>query len=366
MSRRLPRYVQGFIDRHGHVRHYFRRKGSKRVPLPGLPWSPEFMAAYAAAKGSTSRESIGAKRTLPGTFSMLIVSYYASAEFRSLAHETRRTRRNILERFRATKTETGLTVGECRVAHLKRSRFEQMVAAKAGKAASTRNFVKTIRALMRFAVACGYRRDDATSGVKMPRVKGDGYATWSEDHISAFKARHSVGTRAYLALTLLLFTAQRRADIVRMGRQHLRDGALHVRQQKTGTMLEIPLHPELRAALEATPSNNLTYLVTEFGKPFSPAGFSNLFRDWCRQAGLPDGYSAHGLRKAACRRLAELGCSANRIMAISGHRTLSEAEKYVKAVDQKRLARAAIETLAQAFPSGVQGEHGSVNPRREG
>jgi len=148
-----------------------------------------------------------------------------------------------------------------------------------------------------------------------------------------------------------------RADIVRMGRQHLGDGALQVRQQKTGTALEIPLHPELRAAIEATPRDNMTFLVTEYGRPFSPAGFSNLFREWCQQAGLPKGYSAHGLRKAARRRLAELGCSANRIMAISGHKSLSEAEKYVRAADQKRLARAAIDTLVQAFPEGVQGEH---------
>jgi hypothetical protein len=46
---RPPKFVQGFIDRHGKARFYFRRCGSKTVPLPGLPWSPEFMAAYEAA-----------------------------------------------------------------------------------------------------------------------------------------------------------------------------------------------------------------------------------------------------------------------------------------------------------------------------
>ena len=45
---KLPRYVQGFVVE-GRAYHYFRRAGSSRVPLPGLPWSPPFMAAYQAA-----------------------------------------------------------------------------------------------------------------------------------------------------------------------------------------------------------------------------------------------------------------------------------------------------------------------------
>lgn len=46
MMKRPPKFVQGFVDRHGHARFYFRRPGFKRVPLPGLPWTPQFMAAY--------------------------------------------------------------------------------------------------------------------------------------------------------------------------------------------------------------------------------------------------------------------------------------------------------------------------------
>ena len=94
---------------------------------------------------------------------------------------------------------------------------------------------------------------------------------------------------------------------------------------------------------------HLTYLVTSFGKPFTAPGFGNLFRDWCNEADLPRGLSAHGLRKAACRRLAEAGCSANQIMAISGHRSMGEAEKYVRAADQVMLAESAMKKVAAAF-----------------
>src|SRR5262249_17394316 len=69
-----PGYSNGFIDRHGKARWYFRRAGFKKVPLPGLPWSPEFMAAYEQALAGQPLQ-IGGARTSPGTVRALAVSY---------------------------------------------------------------------------------------------------------------------------------------------------------------------------------------------------------------------------------------------------------------------------------------------------
>jgi integrase len=127
-----------------------------------------------------------------------------------------------------------------------------------------------------------------------------------------------------------------------MGRQHIRDGVLTVRQDKTGATLAIPVHTDLQAILDATPSAHLTFLTTERGESYGGSNFSNRFREWCDAAGLPKECSAHGLRKAACRRLAEAGCSANEIASISGHASLREVERYTRAVDQARMARNAM------------------------
>jgi integrase len=105
------------------------------------------------------------------------------------------------------------------------------------------------------------------------------------------------------------------------------------------------MHPALRTAIEAKPSGHLTFLATAFGKARTANGFSTWFRGCCNAAGLANGTSAHGLRKAACRRLAEAGCSAKEIMAISGHASLHEVELYTKAVDQEHMARAAMKRL---------------------
>jgi integrase len=130
-----------------------------------------------------------------------------------------------------------------------------------------------------------------------------------------------------------------------MGRQHVRGGFLTVRQGKTGAVVAIPLHPELQVILARSGAEHLTFLTTTTGKPFTGGSFTNWFGGLCRAAGLPLGLSAHGLRKAMCRRLAEEGCSVNQIAAISGHATLREVGRYTKAADQKRMAVAAMEII---------------------
>lgn len=121
---------------------------------------------------------------------------------------------------------------------------------------------------------------------------------------------------------------------------------IRVCQVKTGAELWIPLHPELSAILAETPADNMTFLMTAQGKPFSAAGFGNWFSAAARAAGL-QACSAHGLRKAAARRLAEAGCTHKQIAAITGHKSLREVERYTSAADQKRLAVEAVERLGK-------------------
>jgi integrase len=312
------------------------------------------MAAYQAALiGEGARLGIGASRTRPGTLNAAVVAYYGSVAFINLAPETQRTRRNILERFRRDH-------GDKQLSMLHRRHVADMVAAKAAKTpAAAQGFLKTLRALTLFCRSIGMIENDPTAGVKGVKLRSGGIYTWSEADIAAFETNHPIGSRARLALALLLYTAQRRSDVIRMGRQHVRDNAIHVVQKKTGAVLAIPLHPRLAAIIDATPSDHLTFLITRDGSPFSPAGFGNLFREWCNEAGLPRECSAHGLRKAACRRLAEAGCSAPEIMAISGHSSLREVQRYCAAVDQVRMARAAMATIATAFASPEEGESGT-------
>src|SRR5262245_33799732 len=267
-----PKYVQALLDpKSGCAYYYLRRRGYPRVRLPGLPWSPNFMAAYEAAL-SGPRTAIGAGRVKPGSVAAVIAEYKDSEQFfGSKSAGTKRMRRGILDRF-------GAAYGERPFALLPSEWIEALLDSKPPHAA--RSWLATLRSLCQFGVKRRYLRTDPTANIKLASIKGDGFHTWTEDEIAQFEAHHPVGTKPRLAFALLLYTAQRRSDVVRMGRQHIRNGALTVKQQKTGTELPpIPVHPHLQAVLNATPSEHLTFLVTTTGKPYGPNHFSESFRE---------------------------------------------------------------------------------------
>src|SRR5512139_2473093 len=100
----LPRHCVWNPDRHGKRRVRFRKDGFSTY-LTGTPWSEDFMRQYAAAlDGVKARaKNIGSERTVAGTVDALVAAYLAplsSSPFKTLAPETQRTRRNILENFR--------------------------------------------------------------------------------------------------------------------------------------------------------------------------------------------------------------------------------------------------------------------------
>jgi integrase len=334
--RQLPKFIQAFVDRHGRSWHYFRRPGFKRVRLPGLPWSPEFMAAYTEAMAGQAPSPIAQRPARPGTINALAISYLASTAFRSMRPITQAPYRNFVARFCKEH-------GEFRVDTLQRDHIVRMMG-KLEKTGSKNRLRKVLRAMMQHAIEIGMRGDDPTRDVKAVRVKSDGYHSWTEEEIAQFENHHPVGSKARLAQALLLYTGQRRADVIRMGRQHVRDGVLQVKQEKTGAQLSIPVHPHLQEIIDATVVGQLNFLINKWGKPWSAAGFTNWFGDQCTLAGLRN-CSAHGLRKAAARRLAEAGCTEHEIAAITGHASLREVQRYTKAADQKRLAAAAMQKV---------------------
>jgi len=344
-------YVHVYKDRHGKTRRYFRKPGFKKIPLRGEPGSEEFAAAYQAAMcgNELPRQEIGEKRTKPGTVAALTVAYYNSGEFTTLAQSTQRAYRNIIDNFRDK-------YGERQAGNLKPAHIRGIIAAKSDTPTAANNLLDRLRGLMKFGISADLIKEDPTAGVKNLRYKSDGHKEWNETLIAQFRKHHELGTRARLAFELLLNTIQRRSDVVRMGRQHIRDGVLSIVQQKTKTAVDIPVLPDLQTTLAAYPADNLTFLTTAFGKPFIADGFGNWFREVCNEAGIPKGYSAHGLRKAGATRLADHGATGHELMAWGGWKTLKEVERYTKAADRKRAAKSGAEKLIAGTSIGSPSE----------
>ena len=346
------KYVHKFKDRHGHTRLYFRRGGGKQIPLPDAT-APGFLAAYQAALASAAPAPV-TKRVDAGSLESLTRGYLGSAKFKQLGPSTRAVYQRILD-------DLCRQHGAKPVALLQASHIRRMLDAKSDTPAAANHWLRTLRALMAYAIKTGAITVDPTIGVDRLKEAGQGTETWTEEDIATFEAHWAAGTRPRLALALLLYTGQRRSDVVRMGAQHVRNGTITIRQVKTGAELIIPLHPDLAELIDAEPTGRETFLATEKGAPFTANGFYMRFTSWVEAAGLPAGRSPHGLRKAAARRMADAGCTAHQIGAITGHKTLAEVQRYTRAADQARLARDAIAHIGRP-KSGNPGSRKIGNP----
>jgi len=336
MARIKLRYVNAFANhrrKNERVRYYFRRRGFKAIPLPGLPGSEAFMEAYQmalAAIPDTDRAEIGSRQTEPGTINALVVSYYNSADWANLMDDTRSSRRRIIEKFRAKH-------GSKRVRLLSREHIVKMLA-EITRPTAKRSWLKAIRGLLKHAVPT-MRKDDPTEGIaliKLPKTKG--HHTWTDDEIEQYPAYWPYGTQQRLVMEFALETVSRRGEVVRLGPQHVRNGRIRIERTHGSEDVDILISPELQAACDAMPKQHLTYIVTAYGKPRSKYGLGNDFAKWAREAGLPDRCRLHGLKKGGMRRRAERGYTTHELMALSGHKTLTEVQRYTDAADKRRLA----------------------------
>jgi integrase len=195
---------------------------------------------------------------------------------------------------------------------------------------------------------------DPAEGIKVKVRETDGHPTWTDEQIEQFRAHHPIGSKARLALELLLAVAARRGDGISLGHQHLKDGWLIFTQEKNRRRkprkVETPVPAPLASAIAACPSppDSLTFLTNEWGRPFGKKSFNKWFRKCCDEAGLPTSCVPHGLRKGKGRILAESECTAHEIMAVLGHSSLKEAERYTKAFDRKKAAQRAQAKVAAA------------------
>jgi integrase len=205
-----------------------------------------------------------------------------------------------------------------------------------------------MRQVFKFGIRKKLAPSNPARDVEYFKSGSEGFHTWTPEEVQQFENRHPIGTKARLAMALLLFTGQRRSDIIRFGKQHAQGGKLTFTQFKGRNRkphrLTLPMLPALRRVLDGTACGDLTFLVNDWNRPFTDAGFGNKFRDWCNQADLQH-CSAYGLRKAGATIAANNGATSRQLMAIFGWDTLKEAERYTRKADQEPLAESAMHML---------------------
>lgn len=355
--KRRYKWVSHYFDRHGKMRWRFRRAGFPTHNFKAAFGTKEFEAEYKACQ-ECAPAAVTEQRLIPRSISELVSLYYKSAAFTGGDEEKKRCR-GIIESFRAKYGDH--LVADWEVQHIeaallerKEKRVNEHGRIVGGEVAATK-----LRAQLRRLFAYAKRlkwiaNNPVDDALPVGKKKLSGFHSWTEDEIAQYQARWPLGTKARLALEIILWTGQRRGDARLFGKQHIVRGKINFKASKNAADLWLPIAPDLKRAIEAMPSVGLhTFLVTDYGKPFTRDGFGNKMREWCDAAGLPQ-CAAHGLRKAIGRRMAESLVTQQGIKAVGGWKDDKTAAAYVAAANQEVLADDAIGRVAAKFSGGQE------------
>lgn len=270
----------------------------------------------------------------PESVSALVEAYIGSPEWAAFSHHTR----DSYGRYLTTLAEYGRTS----FASIRRRdliEIRDALAASSGHGTANR-FIRTVSALYTWAIERQWL--DTNPAARIGSLEGGHLRAWTaEEYTHALTVLPEPLRRAFV---LARFTGQRRGDLVTMRWAQYDGRLIRLTQQKTRKALAVPVHSELRAELDAWQRPAPTILTTETGLAWSPEYLSIATRDAAKAMGLR-GLNVHGLRKLAATSLAEAGCSAHEIMAITGHSTMSMVELYTKSAQQEKLAASAIARL---------------------
>ena len=340
-------------DRHGRLRYRLRRtiKGRKvDCYLPGVIGSTKFRAAYEEA---IEGARVAGRRGAPGSVDQLVQQYVASSAYRSLADTTRRDMRGRLDWIREA-------IGRARYAKLEPRHVAAMMEKKGGPAAANR-LRKDLGQLYRFvARRLGYTGPNPAALADSHKTRKGGYRTWTDEEIETFRAAHPSGTKARLAIEILLCTGASRVDAINFTRANIAGARVRYRRAKTEQQVDLPILPELGRELSYLPPTQMVLLSREDGsKGYANESFGNIFRRWCAKAGL-SGLPVHGLRKAGARRLAEAGATEFEVMSFLGHGTAREASRYVAAANRATLSDSGMAKLGGRNENKVVQPFGKV------
>lgn len=355
---KLPPNVSSFVDRHGKRRYRWRKAG-RTCYFVAHPNTPEGRQELEAMLAGAAAPKVG--NHAHGTVAWVAARYFQSTTFTGGKNpQTERTARLILDKFVG---EFGTQrIADWRFDHietvLKRSAEKRPAPPKPGQKPDAKprmiggpsaaaNLRRELLPFFDYAFKLlGLEKQNPVAQAAPIAVPRGGFHTWTESEIAQFRKRWALGTKPRLAFEIFLWTAQRRGDASNFGRRHLVDGRIEVTPSKTkestGAQVWLPAAPQLLEAINAMPvTGTETFLVNDYGRPFTRAGLGNRMREWCDAAGLPH-CSAHGLRKAAARRAAETGATNQQLKAVGGWTTDAQVARYTAAAEQKRMAEQAM------------------------
>lgn len=384
------RYVNGFVDARGKVRHVFRAPGQRKITIKGIPGSPDFMTAYNTLFNGgvpAPTASILSTDQQANSLRKIADEYFNSPSFKFVTKKKKNYPRpeSTIKLYKHSIAGILLEHGDKSITDLPRQAAVKIIEKIAERSPGLANTAAAVMSnIMNRAIDSGLR--ESNPFLKLGKYSTGTFHTWTEDEVARYEVRWPTGTRERLAFALMLFTGQRgRSDVTRMRKSHIQlikcsecDGAGHhahdesipcdncamwgskgviphiaVKQKKTKKELVVPMHIDLLEIIEATPSPSDFLICNKQYKDqgISGGALASIMRPAIEAAGLEtegeDKCVPHGLRKACARRLAEARATPHQIQSITGHDSLEEVELYTESVNQGHIAVGAIGLIAR-------------------
>jgi len=364
MSKRtgLPKYTYLDKNRSGSERVVLRRPGQPKIVLPWPPHSDRFWAAYIAGISGRSQSTKAQRErrrvAAPGTLRALCEDYFKSGSFKQHDDATQRDKRGVIESILREPLEIGkpLTFEDCPVKSLSRRLIALLRDRKMGMPSAANKRMTYLHRAFRWAISEDRMQTNPVDGVERLQRPKKGFHTWTMDEARRYIEAHPLGTKAYLAFAIMVYTGMRVSDLCQFGRQHVnKEGGVakpqHKNRKRDAKLIEFDMPDALQAIIDRSPTGDLHYLITDRGVPFTIKGMANRIKDWCKEAGIPH-CSAHGVRKLASVMAAENGMTGDQMKALFNWSSSRQADTYTEKANKKKLASQAVRLL-----TGVQDEN---------
>ncbi|WP_164661344.1 site-specific integrase [Tropicibacter sp. Alg240-R139] len=350
----MPRIRDCLIEsknQHGNTRYQFQR-GSRgpKFTIHGLPGEPRFESRYSdllagadeieARKRSRSGRIL--KNGVPETVGELIEHHDQQLAKRVSQDELSEATR---EHYSRLLRKAGGLLGDATIGTIETHQLRAFIDQQSTSKHSFNNMLRAIKSLFKYGNEY-HGLIDPAAALKKKKVTTDGFPPWYDDDIKRFFSTHKRGTKAHLALMLLIHVSPRRKDLVRLGPNNLvrrgEDWVIRFTPDKskraTGVVVEVPAHPDLLSAISAMKSNTETFLARDDGHPYVPGTIGNYIQRWREQAGIQTGVSAHGTRHTRGIDLAENEATEYEIMACLGHTSPRATIRYTKEAKRRKQA----------------------------
>lgn len=233
------------------------------------------------------------------------------------------------------------------------AKLNKMKRAKPGEARNTRS---AMRSFFAYCTEVGLVEEDPSQllRAKMVAASEDGFRIWPQEHVDTYRAHHKPDSLARFVFELLYGSGAADCDAVRLSPANIKDGIFEYTRQKTGEDAWKPVSPELQAMIAArAPKGTVVSLTQPFllnaeGNPVTAKLLSAWVSRFAAEAGIPAGFTAHGIRKRAATDDLEAGCNPAEMKAMYGWSTSAMVDLYTKKYNRRAAAQAVVKRRQKA------------------